>query len=380
MRFHALLVLCAAGCAVGIDPAPMAPPPPVGPSPAGEAADVSLLAHRLARLLWNGPPDESVRTALRAGPRNGEHVRVVAEQMLGDPRARAGVRAFFRWWLLLDLLEGPADAMAPADAAPPAVDAALMRSMAGEAPALGAHLVLDRNGTWADLLTGPDTFMDERLAAHYGVPGVQGPAHRLVPYPPGQQRFGLYTGAGILSLFTSRPGPTWPAKRSWMVLESALCVALPRSFLLNLSPPDPARSIRAQMIDITADKGCMMCHKILNSPGFAFIGFDDRGRWRPEAGHGPGETAGWIPRDVLADEPRFEGPVELARLLAARPEAQRCFVRQLLQYARDPANQIEAESPALTPSLDQAQRAFEQDGLRLRSALTAVTATEAFLR
>jgi hypothetical protein len=336
-------------------------------------ASAEVMAGRLARLLWNVDPDAALTARLAAEPLTTARLTVVAEEMLSDPRARNGIRAFFRWWLLLD----PLPSLDKED--PDGVlDPSLRRSMTEEAPALGVHLTLETRGTFADLLTAPFTFMDERLARHYGVAGVEGPAFRRVTYPAGQHRIGVMTGAGVLALFSSLSNPSWPAKRSWLVTDPFLCVVPIRSFL-PLPAADPNRSIRQQMIAITDSPGCMVCHKYLNSPGFAFIGFDSFGRWRPAPGHGPGETAGWIPREILADEPRFDGPEELARLLASRPEASRCFASHWLRFAVDREGAAGGPvPPPLESSLAEVHAAFAASGLQLRALVTAIVRTHAF--
>src|SRR5205814_7732101 len=121
----------------------------------------------------------------------------------------------------------------------------------------------------------------------------------------------------VLTLFASLADPSWPATRAGLVLGPLLCNAIVPPPLLK-PRPDPARSIRQQMIELTAPDGCMVCHKLLNGPGFAFIGFDSFGRWHPEAGFGPGETAGWMPEEIMPGAPDFENLSELAHLLARR--------------------------------------------------------------
>ena len=251
--------------------------------------------------------------------------------------------------------------------------------MAEEAPALGVHLTLEAAGTLPELLTSPFTFADERLARHYGLTGVTGPELRKVSYPPGEPRSGLLAGAGVLSVFSSLSNPSWPAKRGWLVTDQLLCTTIARTFLPPVTP-DPQRSLREQMITMTAPGNCMGCHRILNSPGFGLIGFDSFGRWRPEPVHQPGETAGSIPAQIMPDEPSFAGARELAALLSARREVSRCFTRQWLQYALDRGGVVRGPvPPAWVASLDRVVARFEASGLSLRELILAVTASDAFL-
>jgi hypothetical protein len=377
-----LLTACTAGS-----------PPPVsgavdasgGPGDSGSAIDTApvawamatpaVLGRRLARFLWAQEEDASTVRSLEEGPPTPDGVARVAESMLLDARARRGVVGFYKWWLLLDVLptldkEDPDGVLDPA----------MRRSMMEEAPALGTFLTLDTEGTLTDLLTADFTFVDERLARHYGMEGVAGTDFRKVAYPGGQPRVGLVSGAGVLSVFASLSTPSWPVKRGWLVTDQLLCTPVIRSFLPP-STPDPNRSLREQMIEVTSAGSCMACHRILNSPGFALIGFDSFGRWRPEPGHGPGETAGWIPEEIMPDAPKFEGIAQLAALLASRSETRRCFVRQWLQFAVDRATVVRSEVPQpLAASIAEASAAFERSGLSLRSLIIAITRTEAFTR
>lgn len=329
-------------------------------------APPAVLARRLSQLIWNAEPDSSVSQALQISPLTREVVARLADQMLFDPRARDGVAAFYRHWLLFEVREPPTEPLG--------------LSLQREAPALGTYLTLDTPGTFLQLLTEPFTFVDETLARHYGIAGIIGAEMQKVPYPSGEPRVGLMSGAGVLAHFSSLGPISWPAKRGWMVTDPLLCTPVIRSFL-PMFELDPNRSIRQQMIDATAQSSCMPCHDILNSPGFAFIGFDALGRWHPEVGAAPNETQGWIPQKIMRDAPIFEGPGSLATLLAGRDETRRCFVRQWLQYAVDRSVVVNSEiASADAPSVEVALRAFAASGYELRPLVIAVTRTNSFLR
>jgi hypothetical protein len=330
-------------------------------------ASAEIVADRLAGMIWNTKADPGVIAMLSAGV-SRRSVGDAASQMLADARAREGLAAFYRWWLFFSTAK-------PGDDADP-----LTSALRSEAPSLGTYLTLDADATFSDLLTAPFTFMNEELAPRYGVTGVAGPEMRRVPYPAGEPRIGLLTGAGLLSFYSSLVNPSWPAKRGWMITDPLLCAPLIRSFLPSFEP-DVTKSIRQQMIDVTAGSSCMECHKVLNSAGFAFIGFDSMGRWHPEPGAAATETEGWIPDVIMPDAPRFNGPAELARLLVAREETRRCFVRQWMQFALNRDVQITSKTgPDDLDSVEAALRAFEESGLRLRAAIVAVAQTDAFLR
>jgi len=133
--------------------------------------------------------------------------------------------------------------------------------------------------------------------------------------------------------------------------------------------------------NFTAQPSCNGCHRLLNAPGFAFIGFDTFGRFRAPETAFPGEDAGWIPKGVLEDEPRYDGLPDLMRLLARREETRRCFTRQWLEFAT--AHQGGGPPPPETegsrPSVQQAYSWFEASGFRLRDLILGVVQTDAFL-
>jgi hypothetical protein len=362
-----LAVLAGCGSQAAADPVPM--PPPL------ETAAPATVASRLARFLWDAEPDDGLLRTVSAAPISRDHVGRVAEQMLSDERARQGVTAFYRWWLR-------SSALAVVDKPDPEgiLTPELRASLAAEAPALGVHLTLETAGTFADLLTAPFTFADERLARHYGMEGVAGTGMRKVAFPARQNRIGVLSGAGVLATFASLTSLSWPAKRGWLVTGPVLCSEIPSGFLPTF-PLDPDRSIREQMMFVTRDSSCQVCHSILNSPGFAFIGFDSLGRWRPQPGHGPGETEGWITQKILPDEPHFDGPESLVRLLLSRKETRTCFVRRWLQFATARETVVLGKvSPTLQTSTEAAYADFEASGLSLRALIVAVTRTDAFLR
>ncbi len=350
----------------GSAPQPELPTIPL-PEPDIAFAPTEALAQRLADMIWSGQGVAEVAVLLGAMP-SREAVGQAAEKMLRDERAREGVARFVRWWLYFDETDRSAQLES--------LDASLRE----EVPALGVHLTLDVDGTFEDLMTAPYTFMNAALAEVYGVDGILGTELRKVDYPAGEPRAGLLSSAGALSYFASLTNPPWPAKRSWMVAEPLFCSVLPRVFM-PISPLDEMRSVRQQMLEVSSECGGA-CHELVNSPGFAFIGFDSDGRWNPRPGAAENETQGWIPAHLIADEPTFDGPLELARLLSDRTETRRCFLLQWAQFAVDRNTPADAFSLTddQTHSLDVAEHAFVESGLVLSQAIVTVVQTNLFLR
>jgi hypothetical protein len=177
------------------------------------------------------------------------------------------------------------------------------------------------------------TFLNERLARHYGIPGVQGDNFRLVRLD-GPQRGGVLAHASVL-MVTSNPTRTSPVKRGKWVLEN----------LLGAPPPPPPAnvpelkndpqatltgSLRQRMEQHRADPNCFTCHERMDPLGFGLENYDGVGAWRDKDGEFPIDASG-----KLGDDARFHGPAELKEILLRqkRDAFARCFVEKLLTYA-----------------------------------------------
>jgi Protein of unknown function (DUF1588)/Protein of unknown function (DUF1585)/Protein of unknown function (DUF1592) len=183
-----------------------------------------------------------------------------------------------------------------------------------------------------DLLTADYTFLNERLARHYGIPGIYGSRFRRVTLT-GEERRGLLGQASILAV-TSHSDRTSPVVRGKFILENILGMPVP--------PPPPdvpllkenqegqkPRTMREQMAEHRANPSCATCHKAMDPIGFALENFDAVGAWRTEEPGGPIDASG-----ELADGTKVDGVVALRRDLVARPEV---FIgtvtEKLLTYA-----------------------------------------------
>jgi hypothetical protein len=186
-----------------------------------------------------------------------------------------------------------------------------------------------------ELLTADYTFLNERLAAFYGVPGVKGDEMRRVPLPPESRRAGVLTHASLL-ISTSNPNRTSPVKRGLFVLENLLGREVP--------PPPPAvpdlddgrrrgqepKSLREQLAAHRAQKACAACHAHFDPIGLALENFDNTGRWRDRERRGEPIDA----KSELLSGETVAGAANLARVLASRKDVfYRCLTEKLLTYA-----------------------------------------------
>ncbi len=241
--------------------------------------DDYALATRLALFLWNSPPD----AALRARAANGElhqpaTLRAETERLLSDPRAQRFADAFLDYWLDLRKME---------DSTPSTTlynDYYLDDALA-EAAVLETRLffgeMLRRNLPARTVVDSDFTFLNERLAEHYGIPGVQGVAMRRVTLPADSPRGGFMTQASILKI-TANGTTTSPVLRGKWIVERILGIDIPPPPPVGSVEPDirGAVTIRQQLEKHRADASCAACHSKMDPPGFALESFDVMGAWR----------------------------------------------------------------------------------------------------
>ncbi|MEA2696685.1 MAG: hypothetical protein QOI66_956 [Myxococcales bacterium] len=177
---------------------------------------------RMAGVIWNGAPDADLLSQDSAGHfTTVEDLYGPARQMLADPRATVGVGAFYRWWLNL-----PAIVTVTKDQALfPEFNSALAADMAKEPETFGVNVTLPMNGTYQQLITAPFSFINERLAAIYGVAGVTGTDLQMVALNA-QQRAGLLTQPGLLALTSNANRNNVPARGSYIDVKM-LCKQIP---------------------------------------------------------------------------------------------------------------------------------------------------------
>jgi hypothetical protein len=325
----------APACAIHLaQSAPEAPPsnpaPPIvrPPLPTGDPRQLSPaeLANRLSRLAWGQPADRALIDAVAACPPGSSYaVSALIGQMLKDPRAHAGVQAFFTWWLHLDqIAQQPlADTIFPPT---------LRQAVAEEPARFGAHVVLDGDGLFRTLLDAQFSLLNQPLAQLYGVPGITGPDFVKVPLPP--TRRGLLTQAALL-LQGSTSLDTQPVRRGTMIWDRVLCDPIP--FPLQhpeVSTPTAGQTRREWLAAVRTSPVCAGCHDIIDPMGLAFEVYDGIGRARQTDQGKPIDPAGKLM--AFGIEGSFTGPIELVELLAKAPSAPACFATQWLEFAVGP--------------------------------------------
>jgi hypothetical protein len=286
------------------------------------------LASRLSYFLWSSMPDDELwKAAVDGSLRSGDVVDKHVRRMLRDPKAQALVDNFAAQWLQLRNLRSSN----PDRGRFPNFDQALREAMIRETE-LFFGAVMRGDLSVLDFLDADFTYVNERLARHYGIAGIQGDQFRRVKLR-GRERGGLVTQASILTV-TSNPTRTSPVKRGKWVLEQ----------LLGTPPPPPppnvpilkdgqtaltAATVRLRMEQHRAKASCAVCHSKLDPLGFGLENFDAVGAWRDKDGGTAVDSSGTLPSGES-----FRGPKELKSILKAHtPEFTRCLTEKLLTFA-----------------------------------------------
>jgi mono/diheme cytochrome c family protein len=281
------------------------------------------LATRLSFFLWSSVPDERLLELAEKGQLRRPGILLgEATRMLEDDRASALAMNFAAQWLELKNLE----VFEPDPERFGTLDDALRRSMRRETESFVLD-ILRRRAPVAELLTAGYGFLDEGLARHYGIDGVEGAQMRRVEFAD-ERRGGLLSQAAILAV-TSNPTRTSIVKRGKWVLENILDAAPPApppgaDSLGDDTQIDSAASLRERMLAHRAEPACASCHLRMDALGFALEGFDVVGRLRGEEKGAAIDTRGELPdgrvidgvkslRDLLALDPSF--PVTVAKKL-----------------------------------------------------------------
>jgi hypothetical protein len=345
------------------------------PAPTGLKADAAYrhsdheLASRLSFFLWDAPPDAELLAL--AGQKKLGLPDVLGRQvtrMLGDRRADALSTRFAGQWLRLQDLEK----VSPDPIQFPGYDQTLADALKRETELFFDSIVREDRSV-LDLLEADYTFVNERSARHYGIPGVSGPEFRRVPLPA--YRRGILGHGSILTL-TSNPDRTSPVQRGKWVLE----------VLLGSPPPPPppnvpaleettataggkVLSVRQRMEEHRANPACRSCHRVIDPLGLALENFDATGAWRTKDGTFPVDPTG-----VLYDGTKMDGPADLRGALLTHKDAfLLSFTERLLTYAL--GRRVEPDD---MPAVRRIIRTAAARGYRMSAFITGVVASSAF--
>ena len=287
------------------------------------------LASRLSFFLWSSiPDDELLDAALRGDLGKPALLEQQVRRLLADQRSEALVTNFASQWLHLRNLA----AITPDMRRFPDFDDNLRQAFRQETELFFESIVREDRSV-LDLLDADYTFVNERLAKHYGIPNVYGSRFRRISLDDDSKRGGLLRHGSILTV-TSYPTRTSPVIRGKWVLDNLLGVPPP--------PPPPnvpvlgegtvagkGLSMRERLAEHRASPACAGCHQLMDPVGFALENYDAVGRWRTFEGGKPIDVAGGLP-----DGSEFDGVVGLQRALLSRPKIfTGVLTERLLTYA-----------------------------------------------
>jgi hypothetical protein len=280
------------------------------------------LATRLSFFLWSSIPDDQLLDAAAQGRLSRPAVlEQQVRRMLADPRSRALVANFASQWLMLRNLKNHIPN--PGDF--PNFDNELRDGFRTETELFFQSIVREDRSA-LDLLNADYTFVNERLARHYGIPNVYGSHFRRVRVQQ-EERRGLL-GQGSILTVTSYPNRTSPVLRGKWILENVLGTPPPAPppnvpALGDNEAGQEAKSLRARLEEHRRTPACASCHRVMDPLGFALENFDGIGEWRVK------EQGGNVdPEGQLADGTKVDGPVALRQALNKHPEM---FVRTVTE-------------------------------------------------
>ena len=290
------------------------------------AVDPYELASRLSYFLWSSMPDERlIERATNLELSDPVILEAEVTRMLADSRSQALIENFAGQWLELRNIK----LAAPDPDLFPHFDDELGTAMRTETE-LFFETVLREDRGIGDFLDGRFTYLNEKLASHYGISGVEGPHFRRVALN-GDQRSGIVTQASVL-LLSSYPTRTSPVLRGKWLLENILGAPPP-------PPPDDVPeleetdastgTLRQQLEQHRANPACAVCHEKMDALGFGMENYDPIGRWRTHEGDLPLDASG-----VLPSGESFAGPAQLKVILKNQlDDFARCLTEKMLTYA-----------------------------------------------
>ncbi len=328
------------------------------------------LASRLSFFLWGTPPDEELRELAASGRLyDGSVLEAQARRMLEDPRSEALATRFLHQWLQLDDIYK----VHPDRLIYPDFHEQLADAMVRETHLLFDHLVRE-DESMLELYSADYTFVNERLADHYGFEGIVGDHFRQVDYPD-ESRKGIFGHGSVLTL-TSVANRTSPVLRGKWVMTTVLGTPPP--------PPPPGvpdleetdgtdhgrvLTTRERMEKHRSSAICAGCHKFMDPIGLSLDNFDVTGRWRIRENGIPLDTRG-----ELYDGTPVSNPSELLEALLSRPiPLVRNFTKNLMAYAL--GRRVEAYDQ---PTVRGISREAERNAYRMSSFILGVIESDAF--
>lgn len=326
------------------------------------------VASRLSYFLWSSMPDAHLADLAQNGELlKGDTLRREVTRMLADWRAQAFVRNFSSQWLQIRAV----DEVEIDEAKFPKFSAKLREAMKEETRRFFDAIVREDRSIF-DLVDADFTFVNQQLAEHYGLPGVQGADFRRVKIPPGSPRGGVL-GQGSVQLATSMPTRTSPVVRGKWVLEQMLGTPPPPP-PANVPPLEETKvdknaSLRVRLEQHRANPDCAVCHAKIDPVGFTLENFDAIGTWREQDGNNRIDASG-----NFSDGAKVNGIAGLKKYLKTEKFA-RAFEQKLMTYALGRGTERSDKA-----ALDAVGKQTAAGGHKMSALIAAVVTSDPFLK
>jgi hypothetical protein len=335
------------------------------------ALDGHAMASRLSYFLWDSMPDEALFAAAAAGELgSAEGLESQARRMIGESAARRSVVNFHRQWMDYDRIE----TINLDTNTYPNYYWELNEELKEGLSRRIEHVIFDSSSTLGELLTSPEAWVNESLAAIYGVEAPPAGSWEFRQLPA-DQRAGLLTDAGWLASRAHAVHPS-PVQRGVFVLERLICLPPP--------PPPPEVDTNPPMDDAgqpqtnreryeqhQTDEVCAACHNAIDGIGMGFENYDSMGRWRDLDNGFEVDASGELFGTEV--DGTFHGALELSALLGESETVRDCMTTQYFQYALG-----RNESTEDSCSLGALQTSFTENGGDIRELLVSIVSSDAF--
>ncbi|HXI54694.1 MAG TPA: DUF1592 domain-containing protein [Polyangia bacterium] len=326
------------------------------------------IASRLSYFLWSSMPDDALFSAAASGSlRDIKVQQTQITRMLQDPKSSALVQNFAGQWLYTRMLPD----FKPDAVAFPKFDDELRTSMQQETELLFRDIAF--GGVPADsLLTGNFTYLNDRLATHYGLPAVGSKDLKKVTLTNTQR--GGFMGQGTILTATSHADRTSPVLRGKWVMNDLLCMDVPPppNNVNTMLPPLQPGSTRRQQLEAHKEKSCATCHLLMDPIGFGFENYDAVGAYRTMDNGLPIDSSG-----NYVDGKPFSGIHDLGAMISADPHFSACMTSKVYTYAlgRSPADTPGHMDPAVLKGV---AAAFGKAGYKFETLVQSIVASDTF--
>lgn len=317
------------------------------------------VATRLSYFLWGTTPDDPLLDLAESGGlATPEDVRGIAEKMLADPRARDRFDRFHAMWLGYFALPHAPD---------------LTTAMRIETRLLVEQVLFDDKSSWYDLFTASGSYINDLLAANYGLPAPGSAEHVWVDYGD-SGRQGLLSQGSFLSV-AGKFGDTSPTQRGKLIRTRLMCQAIPPpppNVNVDQPPSDPNSNCKVDRYAAHRNQpGCADCHNLMDPVGFGLENYDQKGAFRTNDN---GEPDCIIDGAGVVDGKTFNGPAELADMLVAADVLDACAVTQVYRLAMG-----HREGNDDMPRIEALRQQFSEDDHHFDQLVLALVSDESFL-